>query len=139
MPEVCRLLDKPSSKAQRIVKAAEEARLPVPDDITEQHVVDEFRRLIIQDQTETVYISSLCGRFLQRFKKPVTAIISCKPAEFLRRYPDVFVMTGGGNVGLREVLGPDAVSVPPPPPRMPKVTRDEQILSPEALQQITLT
>jgi hypothetical protein len=139
MPEVCRLLDKPSSKAQRISKAAEEAQLPVPDNITEQHVVDEFRRLILSDNQDSVYISSLCGRFLQRFKKPVTAIINCKPAEFLRRYPDVFVMTGGGNVGLREVLGPDAVSVPPPPPRMPKVSRDEQILSPEALQQITLT
>jgi hypothetical protein len=138
MPEVCRLLDKPSSKAQRISKAAEEAQLPVPDNVTEQHVVDEFRRLILSDAQDCVYISSLCGRFLQRFKKPVTAIINCKPAEFLRRYPDVFVMTGGGNVGLREVLGPDAVSVPPPPPRMPKVSRDEQTLSAEALQQITL-
>lgn len=139
MPEVCRLLDKPSSKAQRISKAAEEASLPIPENITEQHVVDEFRRLILSDAQDSVYISSLCGRFLQRFKKPVTAIISCKPAEFLRRYPDVFVMTGGGNVGLREVLGPDAVSVPPPPPRMPKVSRDDQTLSPEALQAITLT
>lgn len=139
MPEVCRLLDKPSSKAQRISKAAEEAQLPVPENITEQHVVDEFRRLILSDNQDSVYISSLCGRFLQRFKKPVTAIISCKPAEFLRRYPEVFVMTGGGNVGLREVLGPDAVSVPPPPPRMPKVSRDDQMLSPEALQAITLT
>jgi len=139
MPEVCRLLDKPSSKAQRISKAAEEAQLPIPENISEQHVVDEFRRLILSDAQDSVYISSLCGRFLQRFKKPVTAIISCKPAEFLRRYPDVFVMTGGGNVGLREVLGPDAVSVPPPPPRMPKVSRDDQVLSPEALEAIVLT
>lgn len=139
MPEVCRLLDKPSSKAQRISRAAEEAQMPVPETITEQHVVDEFRRLVLSDNQDSVYISSLCGRFLQRFKKPVTAIITCKPAEFLRRYPDVFVMTGGGNVGLREVLGPDAVSVPPPPPRMPKISRDDQKLSPEALAAIELT
>mmetsp|Transcript_107934 Transcript_107934/g.168697 ORF Transcript_107934/g.168697 Transcript_107934/m.168697 type:complete len:746 (-) Transcript_107934:103-2340(-) len=141
MPEVSRLLDKPSSKAkaQRISKAAEEAQLPVPDNATEQDVVDEFRRLILSDAQDCVYISSLCGRFLQRFKKPVTQIITCKPAEFLRRYPDIFVMTGGGNVGLREVLGPDAVSVPPPPPRMPKVSRDEdKVLTAEALQQISL-
>ncbi|CAK0824598.1 unnamed protein product [Prorocentrum cordatum] len=138
-PEVQRLLGKPSSKAQRIVKAAEEARLPVPDTITEDHVAEEFRRLILADGTDSVYISSLCGRFLQRFKKPVTAIITCKPAEFLRRYPDIFVMTGGGNVGLREVLGPDAVSVPPPPPRVPKSLRDEQLLSGEALEQVELT
>jgi len=55
----------------------------------------------------------------------------------MRRYPDVFVMTGGGNVGLREVLGPDAVSVPVPPPRMPKL-RDDQVSS-EVLEQIVLT
>lgn len=136
--DVQRLLDKPSSKAQRIAKAAEEAQLPIPEAITEQHVVEEFRRLILADSTDSVYISSLCGRFLQRFKKPVTAIISCKPAELLRRYPEVFVMTGGGNVGLKEVLGPDAVSVPPPPPRVPKALRDDY-LSSEALAQIELT
>lgn len=139
LPDVQRLVDKPSSKAQRIVKAAEEAQLPVPELITEQHVVEEFRRLVLADGTDSVYISSLCGRFLQRFKKPVTSIISCKPAEFLRRYPEVFVMTGGGNVGLREVLGPDAVSVPPPPPRVPKAMREEQLLGSEAVQQIQLT
>mmetsp|Transcript_9249 Transcript_9249/g.20561 ORF Transcript_9249/g.20561 Transcript_9249/m.20561 type:complete len:743 (-) Transcript_9249:79-2307(-) len=136
--EVQRLLDKPSSKALRIAKAAEEAQLPVPEVVEEEHVVKEFRRLILADGTDSVYISSLCGRFLQRFKKPVTSIITCKPAEFLRRYPDIFVMTGGGNVGLREVLGPDAVSVPPPPPRMPKSTREAQQLSDEALEQIEL-
>mmetsp|Transcript_9073 Transcript_9073/g.24301 ORF Transcript_9073/g.24301 Transcript_9073/m.24301 type:complete len:765 (-) Transcript_9073:53-2347(-) len=139
MPDVQRLLDKPSSKAQRIAKAAEEAQLPVPQSITERHVVEEFRRLILVDGTDSVYISSLCGRFLQRFKKPVTQIIDCKPAEFLRRYPDVFVMTGGGNVGLREVLGPDAVSVPPPPPRVPKALREEQIMASEHIQAINLT
>merc|ERR1719506_1001044 len=79
------------------------------------------------------------GRFLQRFKKPVTAIISCKPAEFLRRYPEVFVMTGGGNVGLREVLGPDAVSVPPPPPRVPKVMREDRMVGEDVIAAIELT
>lgn len=139
LPDVQRLVDKPSSKAHRIVKAAEEAQLPLPGVITEQHVVEEFRRLILADGTDSVYISSLCGRFLQRFKKPVTSIISCKPAEFLRRYPEIFVMTGGGNAGLREVLGPDAVSVPPPPPRVPKAAREDHALTSEVVQQIELT
>mmetsp|Transcript_77190 Transcript_77190/g.218442 ORF Transcript_77190/g.218442 Transcript_77190/m.218442 type:complete len:623 (+) Transcript_77190:2-1870(+) len=137
-PEAQRLLGKPSSKAQRVARAAEEAQLPVPEALGERHVVEEFRRLILADGTDSVYISSLCGRFLQRFKKPVTSIINCKPAEFLRRYPDIFVMTGGGNAGLREVLGPDAVSVPPPPPRAPKSLREGELGS-EALQKIELT
>mmetsp|Transcript_3116 Transcript_3116/g.8942 ORF Transcript_3116/g.8942 Transcript_3116/m.8942 type:complete len:746 (+) Transcript_3116:186-2423(+) len=138
MQDVQRLTDKPSSKASRIVRAAEEAQLPVPEVVTEAHVVEEFRRLILADGTDSVYISSLCGRFLQRFKKPVTNIINCKPAEFLRRYPETFVMTGGGNVGLREVLGPDAVSVPPPPPRLPKALREENLIPSEAVQCLEL-
>lgn len=139
IPDVQRLIDKPCSKAQRIVKAAEDAALPLPVTVGEQHVVEEFRRLILADGVDSVYISSLCGRFLQRFKQPVSSIITCKPAEFLRRYPEIFVMTGGGNVGLREILGPDAVSVPPPPPRVPRTAREEQAVSGEAIQQIKLT
>ncbi|CAE7571875.1 unnamed protein product [Symbiodinium natans] len=117
LPEVQRLME-PAPKAHK--KAREkvtEDPLEIPDVITEQHVVEEFRRLILADGMDSVYISSLCGRFLQRFKQPVAAIIDSKPAEFLRRHPDIFVMTGGGNVGLREVLGPDAVSVLPPATR----------------------
>lgn len=135
--EVQRLMDKPTCKAQRIARAAEEALLPIPGVISEQHVVEEFRRLILADATDSVYISSLCGRFLQRFKKPVTAIINCKPADFLRRYPEVFVMLGGGNVGLREVLGPGAISVPAPPPRLPKAVREDP--NGEAFADIELT
>eukprot|EP00441_Pelagodinium_beii_P047478 CAMPEP_0197623968 /NCGR_PEP_ID=MMETSP1338-20131121/3817_1 /TAXON_ID=43686 ORGANISM="Pelagodinium beii, Strain RCC1491" /NCGR_SAMPLE_ID=MMETSP1338 /ASSEMBLY_ACC=CAM_ASM_000754 /LENGTH=706 /DNA_ID=CAMNT_0043194063 /DNA_START=182 /DNA_END=2302 /DNA_ORIENTATION=+ len=136
LPEVQKLMDKPSCKAYRVAKAAEEASLPIPTIVTEQHVVEEFRRLILMDGIESVYISSLCGRFLQRFKKPVTGIINCKPAEFLRRYPEIFVMTGGGNVGLREVLGADAVSVPPPPPRPVRANKE---MSLEMVQQMELS
>ena len=28
--------------------------------------------------------------------------VNMRPTEFLRRYPHIFVLTGGGNVGLRE-------------------------------------
>ncbi|CAE7519560.1 unnamed protein product [Symbiodinium microadriaticum] len=130
LPEVQRLMETAVPKARRGVKPAEaeESTFEVPDILTEQHVVEEFRRLILADGVDSVYISSLCGRFLQRFKKPVTAIIDGKPAEFLRRYPEIFVMTGGGNVGLREVLGADAVSVLPPPTRTKPVQDDATAL-----------
>merc|ERR1719389_861442 len=86
-----------------MTKAAEDNQaFAPPEEVTEMHIVEEFQRLIEADATKTVYISSLCGRFLQRYKKPVTAIINNeRPADFLRRYPDIFVMTGGGHVGAR--------------------------------------
>jgi hypothetical protein len=123
--EVRDLLDQQgAAKASRMTKAAEDNQaFHPPEEISEQHIVEEFRRLIDADATKTVYISSLCGRFLQRFKKPVTAIIDERPADFLRKFPDIFVMTGGGHVGLRDVLGPDAESVPAAP-REPRKEMD---------------
>eukprot|EP00927_Polykrikos_kofoidii_P049628 TRINITY_DN43665_c0_g1_i1.p1 TRINITY_DN43665_c0_g1~~TRINITY_DN43665_c0_g1_i1.p1 ORF type:complete len:770 (-),score=151.26 TRINITY_DN43665_c0_g1_i1:45-2354(-) len=138
LPEVQRLTEKPFTRSQRQARAALEAKLPVPEEITERHVVEEFRRLILADGVDSVYISSLCGRFLQRFKKPVTAIISDKPADFLRAYPDIFVMTGGGNVGLREVLGEDAVSVAANP-RAPRATYKEPALTKEQIRDVQMT
>jgi hypothetical protein len=126
-PEVLELLDQQgSAKASRMTKAAEDNQaFSPPDEISEKDIVEEFRRLIMADQTKTVYISSLCGRFLQRFKKPVTALIDERPADFLRKYPDIFVMMGGGHVGLRDVLGPDVESVPAVP-REPKKPLGEE-------------
>eukprot|EP00916_Digyalum_oweni_P027537 GHVL01045045.1.p1 GENE.GHVL01045045.1~~GHVL01045045.1.p1 ORF type:complete len:806 (-),score=205.22 GHVL01045045.1:67-2484(-) len=87
------------------------------ENIDDQTVVEEFKRLILQDSSSSVYISSLCGRFLQKYGHPVSNVISSRPADFLRKYPDIFVMTGGGNVGLRQVLGDEAENAPAPPPR----------------------
>jgi hypothetical protein len=101
-PEVQGLVLRSATRVQRTTRAQADAKLPVPEVITEEAVVEEFRRLIEQDGSESVYISSLCGRFLQRFRKPVTAIISSRPADFLRKYPEVFELVGGGNVKLRD-------------------------------------
>jgi len=89
-------------KAKSNPRVQQEVQASVPEVITELDVVEEFRRLILQDGNQKVYISSLCGRFLQRYRKPVTAIISSRPADFLRKHPDVFELLGGGNVRLRD-------------------------------------
>jgi len=125
--EVRDLLDmQGAAKASRMTKAAEDNQaFAPPEEVDERHIVEEFQRLIEADATKTVYISSLCGRFLQRYKKPVTAIINNeRPADFLRRYPDIFVMTGGGHVGLKAVLGPDVESVPAAPREPRKDAKD---------------
>jgi hypothetical protein len=139
--EVKNLLDvQGSAKATRITKAAEDNQAFVPpEDVNETHIVDEFRRLIAADGTETVYISSLCGRFLQRYKKPVTAIIDERPADFLRRYPDIFVMMGGGHVGLREVLGPDVESVPAAPREPKRPLEETKALDEDVIARLMLT
>merc|ERR1719420_2661740 len=129
-----------SAKATRITKAAEDNQAFVPpEDVTEEHIVEEFRRLITIDATETVYISSLCGRFLQRYKKPVTAIIDERPADFLRRFPDIFVMMGGGHVGLREVLGPDVESVPAAPREPKRPLEETKALDQDVIKRLMLT
>lgn len=100
LPEVTTAMLSTTGKSQRAARAALDAQTPVPEMVTEQDVINEFKRLILQDGAESVYISSLCGRFLQRFKKPVTHIINSRPADFLRKYPEIFNLVGGGNVTL---------------------------------------
>eukprot|EP00397_Hematodinium_sp_SG-2012_P017681 GEMP01018091.1.p1 GENE.GEMP01018091.1~~GEMP01018091.1.p1 ORF type:complete len:475 (+),score=76.00 GEMP01018091.1:457-1881(+) len=95
-----------------VIKAIAEAKLPVtredleptplPEAVTDDVIVKEFVALIQAEESQSAYISRLCGRFLQMFRKPVTAFIDCKPADFIRRYPNTFVMLGAGNVGLHE-------------------------------------
>jgi len=99
-PEVKNAMASSGGKSQRAARALLDAQIPVPEMVTEQDVINEFQRLIMNDGAQAVYISSLCGRFLQRFKKPVTQIINSRPADFLRKYPEIFDVVGGGNVKL---------------------------------------
>lgn len=118
-PEVQSLVNRGTDKGQRSTQALQEVQLSIPETITEQDVVEEFRRLIAQNGGESVYISSLCGRFLQRFRKPVTNIINSRPADFLRKHADIFELVGGGNVRLRtgpELGPPNERQEPPVPP-----------------------
>lgn len=110
-PEVQSAVLRGSGKVQRVSRALQEVQLPVPVITTEEEVVLEFQRLIEQDGGDSVYISSLCGRFLQRFRKPVTNIINSRPADFLRKYPEFFELVGGGNVRLRPGGRPDSHDV----------------------------
>jgi hypothetical protein len=95
-----------TSRSHNVAKAMEDARLPPPEVVTEETVVEEFVRLLEQqDGDGAMYISALCGRFMQRFKQPVTKYITGKPADLVKRHLDIFVLVGSGYVGLRKVLG----------------------------------
>lgn len=97
----------------------EDGRQPPADLVTEEDVVREFQRLIGQNGGEPVYISSLCGRFMQQFRKPVTNIVKSRPADFLRKHPELFELVGGGHVRLRapgqwESDGPQTIALRQP-------------------------
>lgn len=95
-----RLLDE-QPKSVRVKAAAAEASLPVPEHVSEQDVVDYMVGLLLENSArQSIYVSALCGRFMQRFRKPVTEIVGCKPTDFLRRHRDIFYMEKGGHVRL---------------------------------------
>eukprot|EP00746_Dinoflagellata_sp_MGD_P118098 gnl/MRDRNA2_/MRDRNA2_54142_c0_seq1.p1 gnl/MRDRNA2_/MRDRNA2_54142_c0~~gnl/MRDRNA2_/MRDRNA2_54142_c0_seq1.p1 ORF type:complete len:675 (-),score=167.78 gnl/MRDRNA2_/MRDRNA2_54142_c0_seq1:71-2095(-) len=88
-------------KCVRVKAAAAEASLPVPDKVTEEDVVNYMIGLLKENEDrDSIYISALCGRFMQRFRKPVTEIVGCKPTDFLKKYKDVFYLEKGGHVKL---------------------------------------
>jgi hypothetical protein len=88
-------------KCVRVKAAAAEASLPVPDTVTEADVVNYMISLLQENEDrDSIYISALCGRFMQRFRKPVTEIVGCKPNDFIKKYKDVFYLEKGGHVKL---------------------------------------
>jgi len=88
-------------KCVRVKAAAAEAALPVPEKVTEEDVVNYMIGLLQENEDrDSIYISALCGRFMQRFRKPVTEIVGCKPTDFLKKYKDVFYLEKGGHVKL---------------------------------------
>jgi len=115
-------------KCVRVKAAAAEAALPVPEKVTEEDVVNYIIGLLQENEDrDSIYISALCGRFMQRFRKPVTEIVGCKPTDFLKKYQDVFYLEKGGHVKLVKQPGQDqenaaitpvplscSVAVPPP-------------------------
>jgi hypothetical protein len=88
-------------KSMRVKAAAAEASLPVPEKVTEEDVVQYIVSLLQENEDrDSIYISALCGRFMQRFRKPVTEIVGCKPTEFIKKYSDLFYLEKGGHVKL---------------------------------------
>jgi len=88
-------------KCVRVKAAAAEASLPVPEKVSEEDVVNYMIGLLQENEDrDSIYISALCGRFMQRFRKPVTEIVGCKPTDFLKKYKDVFYLEKGGHVKL---------------------------------------
>jgi len=95
-----RLLNEQPKKV-RVQVAAAEAALPVPEHVSEQDVIDYMVGLLNENAArESIYISALCGRFMQRFRRPVTDVVGCKPTDFLKRHSDVFYFEKGGHVRL---------------------------------------
>jgi len=97
-------------KCVRVKAAAAEASLPVPDVITEEVVINYIIALLQEnEERDSIYISALCGRFMQRFRKPVTEVVGCKPTDFIKKHNDIFYLEKGGHVKLvknREVVAP---------------------------------
>lgn len=89
-------------KSMRVQVAAAEARLPVPEQISDDDVVDYMVKVLSEggEDRTSVYISALCGRFMQRFKKPVSDVTGCRPTDFLKRRKDIFYLEKGGHVRL---------------------------------------
>jgi len=127
-------------KCVRVKAAAAEAALPVPEKVTEEDVVNYIIGLLKESpDRDSIYISALCGRFMQRFRKPVTEIVGCKPTDFLKKYKDIFYLEKGGHVKLLKGvsgLEPKASHAEEPTVVSPKASQAEEYfdcVSPKAL------
>jgi 2'-5'-oligoadenylate synthetase len=64
-------------------------------------VADEVKRILEESSSGTMDITSLCSKFTQKFNMSIASVVDMRPAEFLAKEKDLFVVTGRGQVCLK--------------------------------------
>jgi hypothetical protein len=68
-------------------------------------VAEECKK-ILEENGGTMDVPLLCSKFTQRFNVSIQSIVNARPAEFLMKEKDLFVMSGRGQVALTSVQTP---------------------------------
>jgi len=63
---------------------------------------------ILRDGGSPMDVTVLCSKFIQKFNVSLSSIVGMRPAEFLEKEKDRFVLTGRGKVSLKSAQPKDA-------------------------------
>jgi len=75
--------------------------------------VEEVQKILEESKSGSMDITSLCSRFTQKFNVSLSSVTDMKPAIFLEKQKDVFVVTSRGQVSLKSAA--DAQQKPKTP------------------------
>merc|ERR1719316_2542656 len=75
--------------------------------------VEEVQKILEESKSGSMDITTLCSRFTQKFNVSLSSVTDMKPAIFLEKQKDVFVVTSRGQVSLKSAA--DAQQKPKTP------------------------
>jgi len=100
-------------------------------------VADECKK-ILEENDGSMEITNLCSKFTQKFNVSIQSIVNMRPAEFLLKEKDRFVMSGApgrGQVSLKSAQvneqKPKKETQPRAPARVPEVVIPPKVISPK--------
>merc|ERR1719160_1849048 len=79
--------------------------------------VEEVQKILEESKSGSMDITTLCSRFTQKFNVSISSVTDMKPAMFLEKQKDVFVVTGRGQVSLKTAFDAQQKQKTPVPPR----------------------
>merc|ERR1719326_183751 len=63
--------------------------------------VDEVKKILEESRSGSMDITTLCSKFTQKFNVSISSVTDMKPAIFLEKQRDLFVVTSRGQVSLK--------------------------------------
>jgi len=79
--------------------------------------VEEVKKILEENRSGSMDITTLCSKFTQKFNVSISSVTDMKPAMFLEKQKDVFVVTGRGQVSLKTAFDAQQKQKTPVPPR----------------------
>lgn len=100
-------------------------------------VVDECKK-ILEENGGSMEITNLCSKFTHKFNVSIQSIVNMRPAEFLLKEKNLFVMSGvggRGQVSLKSAQVPQVKETKPrAPAREPEVVSPPKVITPKVTQ-----
>merc|ERR1719387_59776 len=79
--------------------------------------VEEVQKILEESKSGSMDITTLCSKFTQKFNVSISSVTDMKPAMFLEKQKDVFVVTGRGQVSLKTAFDAQQKQKTPVPSR----------------------
>jgi len=79
--------------------------------------VDEVKKILEESPAGSMDVTMLCSKFTQKFNVSLSSVTDMKPAMFLEKHKDLFVVTGRGQVSLKTAFEAQQKQKTSAPPR----------------------
>jgi len=97
--------------------------------------VEEVKKILEESKSGSMDITTLCSKFTQKFNVSISSVTDMRPAIFLEKQKDLFVVTSRGQVSLKAAFDAQQKQKTPVPHRH----AEESVRAPAKVQVVSTT